>query len=228
MYVHFTPLGGKLSNTEVHPIFTIDRMFPAKFFHLILSDEVNSPEQKSVDENIADIEAVLKVQGVGFDRNYFVLENFWKNVGSITEMILSTEVEDQIILNISTGRRVFVSTLVLAGSLAMGWMPEKKVVCVQASGNYDKVVIFEPNLPMVPDKYDRIILNEIQQNDRKTTTSLSKQLNKGQSTVSVRIKKLSEAGFIESTGHSKVLLPKGKELLVTMNNLAEKRFNIFK
>ena len=80
---------------------------------------------------------------------------------------------------------------------------------------------------MVPDNFDRIILNEIQQNDRKTTTSLSQQLNKGQSTISVRIKKLTEAGFIESKGHSKVLLPKGKELLITMNNLAEKGFSTF-
>jgi CRISPR locus-related DNA-binding protein len=219
-------LGGKLQD-QVHPIFIVSRIYPAKFFHLILSNEPPGRDTKSVEQNLNEIKSALNTSGISYNEHYMVLEDFWKNVSQLAEMIVATEPEDPVILNFSTGRRVFVSAMVIAGSLAKGWVPEKTIICVQTSANYDKAVIFEPNVALIPDNDDRFILNCIQQNERFKTTDIADMLGKSQSTISVRLKKLVEADYIEIKGHSKYLKVKGKFILESMNNLTKKKFSIF-
>ncbi|MHA1974050.1 MAG: hypothetical protein ACTSW1_13715 [Candidatus Hodarchaeales archaeon] len=57
------------------------------------------------------------------------MEDFWQNVASLTVKILETG-EKRVLLNLSTERRIFVLTLLSAGSFALGWKPNKSITCV--------------------------------------------------------------------------------------------------
>ena len=67
----------------------------------------------------------------------------------LTEKILETENKKPVVLNFSTGRRVFVSTMLIAGSFALKWKSNKEIVCIQTSRDYEVPVIFEPIPPFM-------------------------------------------------------------------------------
>ncbi|MDH5404231.1 MAG: hypothetical protein OEZ01_03635 [Candidatus Heimdallarchaeota archaeon] len=226
-YIHFTSIGPEIPNAKPQPIFRVDRKYPASFFHLILSKEDNNPKENDVENNLKEIIKTLETTGIGYQVHYLRVEEFWQNVATLAEMIARINSEYDIILNFSAGRRVFISTMVLAGSLIKGWQPEKNILCVQTSDAYE--VTFEPNLPMIPDNDDRVILSKINNfeeelksnsNAKLTTDDIGDVLKKGQSTISTRIKKLIQADYMEIKGHTKNLQPKGKAIVNVMNNLA--------
>ncbi|MHA1974049.1 MAG: winged helix-turn-helix transcriptional regulator [Candidatus Hodarchaeales archaeon] len=68
--------------------------------------------------------------------------------------------------------------------------------------NYPHAVIFESIPPLIPDTVDMKLLQIIARDTGKvTTTEMAEKVNKGQSTVSVRLKRLVEAGYIAKDGH---------------------------
>ncbi len=222
MYIQFAPIGAKIEGEKIHPIFQIERRYPSNKVYLILSDEPESPLKDSVMENVQEIREIYSKMGVETHELYLKLEHFWQNVGFLATKILESADDIPILLNLSTGRRVFVSALILAGSFSLSWRPQKKIICVQSSRDYPKIVEFEPVPPVIPDKIDWRLLKEVKNNPRISTITLAKMVNKGQSTISIRLNKLANAGYIVIEGHKKKILPKGDAIRQALNTLVEK------
>jgi len=219
--VHFASIGGKLKHEKIYPVFQVENEFPISEIVFILSKEPTGELTPKVNENLSEIRSVFEKRGIPTRDHLFIMENFWENVADLAVEILSTDENQPVVLNFSTGRRVLVSTMIMAGSFALGWQPKKKIICVQTSKNYPTAVVFEPIPPVIPDSKDHFILEEIKKNSRVKAQDIADELKKRQSTVSIRMKKLSEAGFISIKGHSKELMPKGTAILKALDRLVD-------
>lgn len=219
MYLQIASVGAKLSIVDPHPIFRVEKDYPSSEIIMVLSDEPDNEFTPSVKEHIKELNDIYKKRGIQSRELYLVMEQFWENVATLVVEILKTD--KPVLLNLSTGRRVFISTLLLAGSFALSLQPEKSIICVQTSRGYPAVVVFEPIPPVIPDAFDWFILKQIKENKRVTTGGIAKDLRKVQSTVSVRLKKLVESKYVKVEGHKKELLPKGKAILRSLNELIE-------
>ncbi|MFW9993531.1 MAG: winged helix-turn-helix transcriptional regulator [Candidatus Odinarchaeota archaeon] len=212
-----------MKHEKVHPVFQVEKDFPLSEVVLITSEEPTGEATPEVEENLREIKSIFVKRGIPARELNLVIKHFWENVAVLAVEILATGAEQQVVLNFSTGRRVLVSTMLLAGSFALGWQPRKKIICVQTSKNYPGAVVFEPVPPLIPDLVDRHIMSKISENSRITTSQLANELDKGQSTVSVRMKKLTEAGYLGMKGHSKEILPKGKAILGALDEIVERK-----
>jgi len=221
-YIQFASIGGKILGQEVHPIFRVENEFPCSEIILVVSKEDNSdPMTLETQQNVKEIRSIYQKRGIPTRIMPLTIEDFWHNVATLAVEILKLPPSKAVLLNFSTGRRVLVSTMLLAGSFALSWDPDRNITCVQTSRNYPTAVVFEPIPPVIPDMTDKTILSSINDNNRITTTEIAEPLGKGQSTISVRIKKLVQAGFIETSGHSKNVLPKGQAILGALTTLAD-------
>ncbi len=179
-------------------IYIAERNFHADKLILILSDE---NKNKDVESKIKEIMEFYKKLNVLTEKIYVSYKNFMEMTLSLGNLISKFTHDDEILLNLSGGRRSIPISLIYAGTFVSNFK-DVHIKCVVISE--DKTYIPFNLLPKyMPDRIDVKLMSKL--SNKITLVDLEGDLGIKQPTISLRLKRLESHGFVILNGRKREL-----------------------
>jgi len=198
-------------------IFIAERNFHTEKLVLILSEENKEKQTNTSEEIFSRINEVVgfyEKLNVLVEKVYMNYKNFMEMTVKLARIINRFSSDDQILLNLSGGRRSIPISLIYAGTFISNFKDINiKCVVIPEDKTYTPFNLL-PNY--LPDEIDVNLMSKLPQN--LTLTDLEKYLGIKQPTISMRLKRLEKHGFITVKGRERDLTVLGR-LMVDINNL---------
>ena len=196
-------------------IYIAERNFHAEKLILILSDE---NKNKDVESKIKEITEFYKKLNVLSEKIYVNYKNFMEMTLLLAKTINLFTPDDEILLNLSGGRRSIPISLIYAGTFISNFK-DININCVVIPE--DKTYTPFKLLPSyLPDEIDIKLLSTLTQEI--TLTNMQKSLGIKQPTISMRLKRLENHGFILINGRKRELTGLGRTV-VDINKVETKK-----
>jgi len=196
-------------------IFDAEKHFHTEKLILILSDENKdgtTQASKDVISNINEVTHFYEKLNVPVSRVYVDYKNFIEMTFKLANVLREFEEGDEILLNLSGGRRSTSISLLYAGTFISNFK-EINIKCVVIPE--DKTYAPFNLLPnYLPDIIDIKLMSKI--SDKRPLTELEDYLGIKQPTISMRIKRLEKHGYLTLDGRKRQLTELGK-LVVDSN-----------
>ncbi len=196
-------------------IFIAERYFHAEMLILILSEENKEKQTNNSDEIISRIKEVIgfyEKLNIPVEKVYVNYKNFMEMTLKLARLLNRFSTDDQILLNLSGGRRSIPISLIYAGTFISNFKDINiKCVVIPEDRTYTPFNLL-PNY--LPDDIDIILMSKLPQN--LTLTDLEKDSGIKQPTISLRLKKLEKHGFVLVKGRKRELTDLGR-LMVDIN-----------
>lgn len=198
-------------------IFIAERNFHTEKLILILSEENKEKQTNTSEEIFSRINEVIgfyEKLNVLVEKVYMNYKNFMEMTVKLARIINRFSSDDQILLNLSGGRRSIPISLIYAGTFISNFKDINiKCVVIPEDKTYTPFNLL-PNY--LPDEIDINLMSKLPQN--LTLTDLEKYLGIKQPTISMRLKRLEKHGFVTVKGRERELTDLG-QLMVDINNL---------
>ena len=198
-------------------IFIAERNFHTEKLILILSEENKEKQTNASEEIFSRINEVIgfyEKLNVLVEKVYMNYKNFMEMTVKLARIINRFSSDDQILLNLSGGRRSIPISLIYAGTFISNFKDINiKCVVIPEDKTYTPFNLL-PNY--LPDEIDINLMSKLPQN--LTLTDLEKYLGIKQPTISMRLKRLEKHGFVTVKGRKRELTALGR-LMVDINNL---------
>ena len=198
-------------------IFIAERNFHTEKLVLILSEENKEKQTNTSEEIFSRINEVVgfyEKLNVLVEKVYMNYKNFMEMTVKLARIINRFSSDDQILLNLSGGRRSIPISLIYAGTFISNFKDINiKCVVIPEDKTYTPFNLL-PNY--LPDDIDINLMSKLPQN--LTLTELEKYLGIKQPTISMRLKRLEKHGFVTVKGRKRELTALGR-LMVDINNL---------
>ena len=191
-----------------------------KYFHtekviLILSDENKDETNKANEEFIANINEVTQFYeklNVPVLKVYVNYKNFIEMTFKLTNILKEFQEGDEILLNLSGGRRSMPISLIYAGTFISNFKDINiKCVVIPEDKTYEPFNLLPNDLP---DRIDIKLMSKL--SERKPLTELEEYLGVKQPTISMRLKRLEKHGYIILNGRDRHLTDLGN-IVVNIN-----------
>ncbi len=198
-------------------IFIAERYFHTEKIILILSEENKEKQANNNEEISSKINEVIgfyEKLNVPVEKIYVNYKNFMEMTLKLARLLKMFSPDDQILLNLSGGRRSIPISLIYAGTFISNFKDINiKCVVIPEDKTYTPFNLL-PNY--LPDEIDINLMSRLPQN--LTLTDLEKDLGIKQPTISIRLKRLEKYGFITMKGRKRELTDLGL-LMVDITNL---------
>ena len=193
-------------------IYIAERNFHAEKLILILSDENLNSHNKEVDSKIKEVSDFYEKLGVTSEKIYIDYKNFLLMTSKLTKLISKFSSNDEILLNISGGRRSIPISLIYAGTFISNFKDINiKCVVIPEDKTYEPFSLL-PNY--LPDSIDIKLMSKL--SEKKPLTELEGYLGIKQPTISMRLKRLEKHGYIILKGRDRHLTDLGN-MVVDIN-----------
>ena len=187
-------------------IYIAERNFHAEKLILILSDENEDDKNREVESKIKEITEFYMKLNVLIEKIYVNYKNFMKMTLSMATILNKFTRDDEILLNLSGGRRSIPISLIYAGTFISNFKDINiKCVVIPEDKTYTPFNLL-PNY--LPDEIDVKLMSRISK--KITLTDLEDYLGIKQPTISMRLKKLEKHGYIVLSGRNRELTDLGK------------------
>ncbi|GAI97283.1 unnamed protein product [marine sediment metagenome] len=190
-------------------IFIAERNFHTEKLVLILSEENKEKQTNTSEEIFSRINEVVgfyEKLNVLVEKVYVNYKNFKETTVKLARFLNRFSSDDQILLNLSGGRRSIPFSLIYAGTFISNFKDINiKCVVIPEDKTYTPFNLL-PNY--LPDKIDINLMLKLPQN--LTLTDLEKFLGIKQPTISMRLKRLKKHGFIIVKGRKRELTDLGR------------------
>ncbi len=184
-------------------IYIAERNFHAEKLIVILSNE---NQNKDVELELKEITEFYEKLNVIIEKIYVNYKNFMEMTLILVNTINNFTLDDEILLNLSGGRRSIPISLIYAGTFISNFK-DININCVVIPE--DKTYTPFKLLPSyLPDKIDIKLLSTLTQEI--TLTSMQNSLGIKQPTISMRLKRLESHGFIFINGRKRELTDLGR------------------
>jgi hypothetical protein len=203
-------------------IYDAEKHFHTEKLILILSDE-NRDEtniaNKEFISNIKEVTQFYKKLNVPVLRVYVNYKNFIKMTFKLANLLKEFQEGDEILLNLSGGRRAMPISLIYAGTFISNFKDINiKCVVIPEDKTYEPFNLL-PNY--IPDKIDIKLMSKL--SEKKPLTDLENFLGIKQPTISMRLKRLEKQGYIILNGRNRILTDLGN--MVVNINIIELKMN---
>ena len=193
-------------------IYIAERNFHAEKLILILSDENKDDKNREVESKIKEITEFYTKLNVIIERIYVNYKNFMEMTLSMATILNKFTRDDEILLNLSGGRRSIPISLIYAGTFISNFKDINiKCVVIPEDKTYTPFNLL-PNY--LPDEIDIKLMSRISK--KIALTNLENYLGIKQPTISMRLKRLEKHGYILLSGRNRVLTDLGK-IMVDIN-----------
>jgi len=193
-------------------IYIAERNFHAEKLILILSDENEDDKNREVESKIKEITEFYTKLDVLIERIYVNYKNFMEMTLSMATILNKFTRNDEILLNLSGGRRSIPISLIYAGTFISNFKDINiKCVVIPEDKTYTPFNLL-PNY--LPDEIDIKLMSRISK--KIALTNLENYLGIKQPTISMRLKRLEKHGYILLSGRNRVLTDLGK-IVVDIN-----------
>ena len=193
-------------------IYIAERNFHTEKLILILSDENEYEKKEEIESKIEEISEFYKKLNVPTEKIYVNYKHFMKMTLSLAIMVNNFTSDDEILLNLSGGRRSIPISLIYASTFISNFQDVNiKCVVIPDDKTYTPFNLL-PNY--IPDEIDIKLMSRI--SDKVALTDLEVYLGIRQPTISMRLKKLENHGFVILNGRERKLTELGK-LIVEIN-----------
>ena len=193
-------------------IYIAERNFHTEKLILILSDENEDEKKEEIESKIEEISEFYKKLNVPTEKIYVNYKHFMKMTLSLAIMVNNFTSDDEILLNLSGGRRSIPISLIYASTFISNFQDVNiKCVVIPDDKTYTPFNLL-PNY--IPDEIDIKLMSRI--SDKVALTDLEVYLGIRQPTISMRLKKLENHGFVILNGRERKLTELGK-LIVEIN-----------
>lgn len=193
-------------------IYIAERNFHTEKLILILSDENEYEKKEEIESKIEEISEFYKKLNVPTEKIYVNYKHFMKMTLSLAIMVNNFTSDDEILLNLSGGRRSIPISLIYASTFISNFQDVNiKCVVIPDDKTYTPFNLL-PNY--IPDEIDIKLMSRI--SEKVALTDLEVYLGIRQPTISMRLKKLENHGFVILNGRERKLTELGK-LIVEIN-----------
>jgi len=193
-------------------IYIAERNFHAEKLILILSDENKDDKNREVESKIKEITEFYTKLNVNIERIYVNYKKFMEMTLSMATILNKFTRDDEILLNLSGGRRSIPISLIYAGTFISNFKDINiKCVVIPEDKTYTPFNLL-PNY--LPDEIDIKLMSRISK--KIALTNLENYLGIKQPTISMRLKRLEKHGYILLSGRNRVLTDLGK-IVVDIN-----------
>ena len=193
-------------------IYIAERNFHAEKLILILSDENRDKKNIEIETKINEIEDFYKKLNVSIIRIYVDYKNFMNMTLSMAKVLSNFKPNDEVLLNLSGGRRSIPISLIYAGTLVSNFKETNiKCVVIPEDKTYEPFNLL-PNY--LPDHIDIKLMSKL--SERKPLTDLESFLGIKQPTISMRLKQLEKHAYIILNGRNRHLTELGN-MVVDIN-----------
>ena len=193
-------------------IYIAERNFHAEKLILILSDENKDDKNREVESKIKEITEFYTKLNVNIERIYVNYKNFMEMTLSMATILNKFTRDDEILLNLSGGRRSIPISLIYAGTFISNFKDINiKCVVIPEDKTYTPFNLL-PNY--LPGEIDIKLMSRISK--KIVLTNLENYLGIKQPTISMRLKRLEKHGYILLSGRNRVLTDLGK-IVVDIN-----------
>lgn len=186
-------------------IYIAERNFHAEKLILVLSDENKDKKNVEVESKIKEIEEFYKKLNVSIERIYVDYKNFMKMTLSMAKILNKFKPNDEVLLNLSGGRRSIPISLIYAGTLVSNFKDINiNCVVIPEDKTYEPFNLL-PNY--LPDSIDIKLMSKL--SERKPLIDLENFLGIKQPTISMRLKQLEKHSYIILNGRDRQLTDLG-------------------
>ncbi len=196
-------------------IYIAERNFHAEKLILILSEENKNAQGSSGDEVVAKIQEVKEFYGkmnILVEEFYLNYKDFMEMTSLLAQLLMRFSSVDEILLNLSGGRRSIPISLIYAGTFISNFKAINiKCVVIPEDKTFSPFNLF-PNY--LPDKVDLKLMSRI--SNKTSLTNLEDYLGIKQPTISMRLKKLELHGYVIINRRNRRLSDLG-QLVVDIN-----------
>lgn len=196
-------------------IYIAERNFHAEKLILILSKEnINNKDKKNVEINdkIKEVVEFYEKMNIPTEKLYFDYKDFMGMTLKLANLINKFSNQDEILLNLSGSRRSIPISLIYAGTFISNFRDINiKCVVIPEDKTYTPFNLL-PNY--LPNEIDIKLMSNLSQNI--TLTNLEEYIGIKQPTISMRLKKLEEHGYVILNGRNRKLTNLGR-LVVDIN-----------
>ena len=194
-------------------IYIGERNFHAEKLILILSDE---NQNKDIESKIKEITEFYKKLNVLIEKKYINYKNFMEMTLLLANLLNKFTPDDEILLNLSGGRRSIPISLIYAGTFISNFKDINiKCVVIPEDKTYTPFKLLPSYLP---DEIDIKLLSKLSQEI--TLTNMQDFLGIKQPTISMRLKRLEKHSYIILNGRDRYLTNLGH--MVVDINIPEK------
>ena len=196
-------------------IYIADKNFNANKLILVLSDEnINSIDSSNQEFilNIKEVSDFCQKMNITVEKVYVNYKNFTEMTLTFAKMISRFKRGDEILLNLSGGRRSMPISLIYAGTFISNFKDINiKCVIIPEDRTYKPFNLL-PNY--LPDETDLKLMSKLSQ--EKALTDLEDFLGIKQPTISMRLKRLEKHGYVFLNGRERELTDLGN-MVVDVN-----------
>ncbi|TFF88000.1 MAG: ArsR family transcriptional regulator [Promethearchaeota archaeon] len=190
-------------------IYTAEKYFHTDKLILILSEENKEKMDETsleVEFKIKEIQKFYEKLNVSTDLIYVDYKDFMQMTSKLVKLLKKFSNDDFILLNLSGGRRSIPIALIYAGIIISNFKRMNiKCVVIPEDKSYTP---FDLLPKYFPDEIDIKLMSKITEN--LTLTDLEDFLKIKQPTISIRLKKLEEYGYVIVKGRNRDLTDLGK------------------
>ncbi len=180
------------------PVFLQERKMRSDYCILIASEDVKETDQQQKRENtIASIKEFYAKVTVPVEVILLQSTKLRENIVEIGKKMTSFQPGTKFILNASMGRRSLPVSMILAATFVRLFRKYNFEIVINPENTKEMLTCPLPPQQM-PDEKDLGILLHLQQG--RSLSEIGKKLKMAQPTVSVRVKKLVEEGFVDQDG----------------------------
>ncbi len=197
-------------------IFIAERYFHTEKLILILSEENKEKQTNNNEEIRSKINEVIgfyEKLNIPVEKIYVNYKNFMKMTLKLARILNRFSSDDQILLNLSGGRRSIPISIIYAGAFISNFKDINIKCVVIPEDKTDTPFNLLPNY--LPDEIDINLMSKLP--DNLTLTDLEKGLGIKQPTISMRLKRLEKYGYIVVNGRMRELRNLGR-LMVDITN----------
>ncbi len=197
-------------------IFIAERYFHTEKLILILSEENKEKQTNNNEEIRSKINEVIgfyEKLNIPVEKIYVNYKNFMEMTLKLARILNRFSSDDQILLNLSGGRRSIPISIIYAGTFISNFKDINiKCVVIPEDKTYTPFNLL-PNY--LPDEIDINLMSKLP--DNLTLIDLEKGLGIKQPTISMRLKRLEKYGYIVVNGRMRELRNLGR-LMVDITN----------
>lgn len=196
-------------------IYIAEKNFHSERVILILSEENTIVDDKKNDgilTKIQEVENFYKKMNILVEKVLINYKDFMKMTLSLAKLMNGFSLKDEILLNLSGGRRAIPISLIYAGTFISNFKDINiKCVVIPEDKTYEPFNLIPKH---IPDDTDIKLMGKIMKG--LVLTDMEAYLGIKQPTISMRLKRLEKYGYIKVLGRSRELTELGN-LIVEIN-----------
>lgn len=181
---------------------------PEKVILILSNEDLEEANEKSkeIKEKINEITDFYLKLKIPLEKVYINYKNFMETTIKLAQIIQTFNENDEILLNLSGGRRSIPIAMIYASSIVSNFQALNiQCVVIPLDRTYKPFYLL-PNY--IPDETDVKLMSKL--NENSTLKELEKFLQIKQPTISIRLKKLEKFGYVILKGRRRELTPIGK------------------